>query len=567
VPRFACIVVPRFLVAALLRAEPELRGCPLVLCRPDGAGRAGAQRRTIPGPRSILAGISREAERLGVRVGMTVAQALVRHADLVVRPVDEHAARAAREAVLDVACSISPRVEPERTEVEGGKGFEEAAPDEAHASGSAVCLDVEGLGGLFVGGGAVAAAISARAERLGLDVGVAVADGKATARVAAGLAARRREAILVPPGGDADWLAPLPLAELAPVAAASGGRGTGASWSASYESFQRLGIRRIGDLARLPLREVGSRFGADGARLWRIAAGEDGTPLVPSSPALEFTEGVSLEYSLDSLEGLLFLLRGLLDRLIHRLAIHGLSCGGLRLILDLADRGRAERVVGVLAPTADVKALARLTRSVLESDPPREAIVGVRVVATPDRARPTQLDLFRPSGPSPERLATTLVRLAGLCGAEKVGRPIAPEGYRPEAFGVARFDPPSSSSTARAPECEESEDARGEPQEPLHSARAALRALRPPRRAQVFREGGVIAYVRAPGFGGRAVISGGPWRVETEWWSDRPCCRDYYDVQLSDGGIYRLYCELAPPKSRERTRTEPERWFVDGYYD
>ena len=68
-PRLACIVVPRFLVAALLRAEPELRGCPLVLCRPDVAGRAGAERRTVPGPRSILAGISREAERLGVRVG------------------------------------------------------------------------------------------------------------------------------------------------------------------------------------------------------------------------------------------------------------------------------------------------------------------------------------------------------------------------------------------------------------------------------------------------------------------------------------------------------------------
>lgn len=529
-PRFACAVVPRFSVAALLRAEPELRGCPLVICRPEG--NTAANDRT-PGPRSILVGVSREAEKRGVRTGMTVAQALVRHADLVLRPRDERAIGAAREALLDVAGSVSPRVESE---------------------GNAVYLDIDGLEKIFSSDGGIAAALSTRAERLGLAVGVGTAGSKTTARIAAGIAARKGEAILVPRGRDAAWLAPHPLSALTPVtepaALVAGARET---WPALQESFQRLGLRRLGDLARLPRGEVGSRFGKAGARLWRIAAGKESNALLPEAPPLEFTEGVSLEYSVESLEALLFLMRGLIDRLVQRLAVHGLSCSGLRVGLDLADGGHAERRVGVLAPTADVKALAILTRHALEAEPPHAAIVGVRAVAVADRPRPTQLDLFRPTGPSPERLATTLVRLAALCGSERVGRPVPPAGHRPEAFTVTSFDP-ASEERAHG-------DDGTEPELP-RSGRAALRAVRPPRRAQVFQEGGSIAYVRASGLGGRAVVSGGPWRIETEWWSERPCRRDYYDVQLSDGGIYRLYREIGTGRA-----SVGDQWFIDGCYD
>ena len=73
---------------------------------------------------------------------------------------------------------------------------------------------------------------------------------------------------------------------------------------------------------------------------------------------------------------------------------------------------------------------------------------------------------------------------------------------------------------------------------------------------------GRIVNVRAEGLGGRAVASGGPWRIETDWWGEIPCRRDYYDVQLSDGGVYRLYFEIGA--SRDPTAS---RWFIDGYYD
>jgi protein ImuB len=52
------------------------------------------------------------------------------------------------------------------------------------------------------------------------------------------------------------------------------------------------------------------------------------------------------------------------------------------------------------------------------------------------------------------------------------------------------------------------------------------------------------------------VSAAGPWRVQGEWWHDGAFARDYYDVQLSDGVLYRLYFDR-----------RQEGWFVDGLYD
>jgi hypothetical protein len=48
----------------------------------------------------------------------------------------------------------------------------------------------------------------------------------------------------------------------------------------------------------------------------------------------------------------------------------------------------------------------------------------------------------------------------------------------------------------------------------------------------------------------------GPWRLHGEWWGDACYARDYFDVELSDGGVYRIYRNLAD-----------ESWYLDGLYD
>jgi hypothetical protein len=51
-------------------------------------------------------------------------------------------------------------------------------------------------------------------------------------------------------------------------------------------------------------------------------------------------------------------------------------------------------------------------------------------------------------------------------------------------------------------------------------------------------------------------VAAGPWTLEDGWWSDAPAARDYWDVELDGGGLYRVY--------RDRSTA---RWYADGVYD
>ncbi len=59
-----------------------------------------------------------------------------------------------------------------------------------------------------------------------------------------------------------------------------------------------------------------------------------------------------------------------------------------------------------------------------------------------------------------------------------------------------------------------------------------------------------------PSIAGSVRVAAGPWSLEEGWWSDSPAERDYWDVELSDGGLYRIF--------RDR---RGESWFADGLYD
>ena len=86
--------------------------------------------------------------------------------------------------------------------------------------------------------------------------------------------------------------------------------------------------------------------------------------------------------------------------------------------------------------------------------------------------------------------------------------------------------------------------------------------------------------MRGEGLGGRVVGAAGPWRVVAEWWSEDGVARDYYDLELTDGGVYRCYRELdgppppaergaqsGSPAEREARSGSLDRWYLDGVYD
>lgn len=505
--RLACLSVPDFTLAALLRAEPDLCEVPVAVA--DG-----------PGPRARLLAVSSAAARCGVAAAITTAQAKAIAADLVVRQLSPDTLRAAQAALCDAAESFSPRVED--------------------AGGGIAYLDLEGLGSLCDSESQLANALAQRAMRLGLAAQVGVAGSK----VAAYLAACHGGGVtVIPPGEEWHFLAPVPIQRLEPSPELT-------------VTLQRWGIRCIGDLAALPVSAIGTRLGPEGVLLVRRARGEDDRPLVPRPLPLHFEEGLDLEYGIEALEPLLFVLRGLLDRLTTRLALRGCVCGDLRLSLRLATRGRDDRTVTVAAPSNEIKSLLALVRLQFEMHPPTAAIEALRVIALPERLRAAQLDLFRPHGPAPARLAVTLARLGAICGADRIGAPAVADTHRPDAYGLNREWLIADRASQKV---DQSLAIRHTPYAICDGSAViplALRAMRPPRVVEVFCERDRPEFVRGEEFAGRVVQAAGPWRVQGDWWSDGSYARDYYDAQLSDGCIYRLYCDL-----------ETRGWFVDGVYD
>lgn len=492
-PRIGCLLVPDLPVAAACRADPALLDLPLVLT--DG-----------PGTQARLVAVSRAARARGIRLGLTATQARAVAAGLVVRSRNLAAEHAAREALGDVAASLASRVE--RT------------PD------GTIFLDAAGARHLVGSEAGLATALVARAERVGLAARAAIADGMTVAR----LAARHGSGTeVVPPGMAIGFLAAFPVSSLEPP-------------PALRTTLERWGIRRLGELARLPEAEVATRLGPAGAALVRLARGGDERPLMPTAPAAEPEEGTLLDHPIDTAEPLLFVLRALLERLIDRLGLTAVGCTRVGLALRLDDGTHDVRTLELAAPTRDVKILLALLRQAIDARPPRAAITECRLHVRPQAVRTTQLGLFAPAGPAPERLATTLARLGILCGdGGRLGSPAVVDTHVPGRAATVPFEPPAAAGPpAGAPTVE----------------RLVIRALRPPLPVEVFHDRHAPAFVRGAGLGGRVVGLAGPWRVTTEWWAEVPVARDYYDLELSDGGIYRCFRDLRRAA-----------WFVDGVYD
>jgi protein ImuB len=497
--------VPQLALQAVLRREPELRGAAAALLGVEPAtGKARGKPRVLQ--------MTPEARRAGVALGMTAAQASAACPGVRLLAASAADLEAATGALADVGYAFAPRVEAELERV---------------------FFAVEDLGRLYpLGETAVAQAVQAQAARVGLEARVAIADTKGVARVAA----RARELAVVGEGaaGARAFLAPVPLTTLTED-------------EELRAAFRRWGTRTAGQLAALPPDAVTLRLGAAGAAVARLARGEDGgdEPFLPRLPEDALEEAVDLEYRVYEIEPLAFVLRGLVDRALARLAGRSLACAGLTVRLALDPRGLDVRSVPIAAPTRDSATLIQLLRLDLARRPPDAPVVGARLVALPARVRATQLDMLRPAGPAPDKLAATLARLAALVGPENVGAPVAPDTWREEAAGVGAY----AFSNAAAPTPAANDTA------------LAIRRLRPPQEIEVLVDRRGPVALRGRDTTARVLVAAGPYRASGEWWRDeggKPggFARAYWDVHASDGAVYRVHQD-------ERDG----RWFLDGYYD
>ncbi len=388
-----------------------------------------------------------------------------------------------------------------------------------------VLLDCRGLGRTWPQPEALGQALLDAGRGRGLDLGVALAWSRVVARI---LASAGTGLTIVPPGREAEALAPLPLTllRLAPE---------------RQDLFQRWGLHTLGELARLPLRGLSERLGEEGPRLIRLARGEDQEPMVPVLPPESFECSLDLDWPVEGLEPLSFLLARVLDTLTSSLVTRGRKAAALHLELRLVDGSRHLRSVKSAAASAEPRTWRTLLLLDLESHPPGDAIQAIVLRAEPTESRQVQFSLLDPAQPSPEKLAETLARLQEWTACGRGGSPVLLDTHRPDAFAMGTFAPGPFKD-------------RG-PTRSLPLARVVLRAYRPPRAARVTLRDGAPVFVVAPRVRGAVIDRAGPWRASGDWW-DVAWSREEWEVALSAGGVYRIYLD--------RLR---EQWFLSGELD
>jgi DNA polymerase-4 len=228
--------------------RPELRGRPVIVGgAEDEHGRAITNR-------GVVSAASYEVRRFGVHSAMPLAMAMRLCPQAVVVPVDFVAYRDKSAQVFAIARAVTPQVEP-------------LSLDEAY-------LDVTASRRRFGEPPEIAARLRDEIfAATGLHASFGVATTKVIAKVASDLR-KPRGFVVVPPGEEAAFLAPLPVRRLP---------GLG---PAAERALNGLGITTLGQLAALPIDVVRRRLGEHaGASLRQRAQGvDDSEVVVPGRP-------------------------------------------------------------------------------------------------------------------------------------------------------------------------------------------------------------------------------------------------------------------------------------------
>lgn len=179
-------------------------------------------------------------------------------------------------------------------------------------------------------------------------VGIGVADGRTASSVAARRASARPisgSVTVVPVGASPAFLAPHSVGWL---------RELGEVSADVVELFARLGVTTLGSLASLDAGDLVARFGADGARVHRLAAGTDGRPPATVDPPPEWCAEHVFEESVERLETVVFLAKRLADELVAGLSREGKVCARLLVVAETEHGERSERAwyrdAGLSAP-------------------------------------------------------------------------------------------------------------------------------------------------------------------------------------------------------------------------
>jgi len=601
---FACIYIPDFPVAAIVRAEPLLRD------------RAVAVLEGKP-PLVRVAALNDKARMLGMDVGMTKLQAAifaVPGEEGLTRTQSEPGKKASQIELSSQRAKVRPKLTAavlrQRSPVQE-ESSHAALLDVAHAftprvedtNPDRLLLDLDGLERLYGTAATMARELASRVGAMGLECNIGMAANPDAAMHAAfGFSG----ITVIPAGEEAKRLGVLPLPVLfdsfditcgGKVKPSAAAREREKLREQMLDTLEGWGVRDFRTLALLPDHALASRLGEAGTRLQQLARGTGIRTLALCEPAVHFEEVMELESAVETLEPLSFLLNRLLEQLCARLEARALAVQELKLHLQLephiadeqtttlqelaaagnslaslnrVDSNLYVRTLRLPVAMRDPKVFLKLLQLDLAAHPPGAPVCKLWIAAEPARPRSAQRGLFLPVTPEAEKLEITLARVTGVVGERRAGIARLLDTHRRDAFRMERFV--SQAELGNGNSSLTLSDMSEVP--PL-----ALRVFRPARQIRVQLAEGrpckLTALTRNADrdeLQGKILWSAGPWRSAGDWWAEKltpnnadegaqAWNREEWDIALAndDGNsvaLYRIYCEAGSGQ-----------WFADASYD
>jgi DNA polymerase IV len=336
-----------FYASVAQRDDPALRGAPLAV--------SGRSRR------AVVLTASYEARPFGVRSAMPLYRALELCPQLVVVPPNFTAYRECSQRVFAIFG-------------ENGRAVEGLSLDEAFVAAGDTLDDAIGF----------AERVRMRVrEEVGLTVSAGVATVKMVAKIASD--ANKPDGLtIVPPGTEADYLAPMPVGRL---------------WGIGPKTQPRLetaGVRTIGDVAVLGEARLYELFGRAGTFYRDLARGIDDREVDPSRERKSISTEETFEYDERDESRILALLRVQADELARDLQKQQLRGATVGVKIKKADHTVTGRQTSLAVATDDADAIHDAAvwcweRAGMQGLPIR--LLGTRVASlTEEKAR--ELKLF-----------------------------------------------------------------------------------------------------------------------------------------------------------------------------
>jgi DNA polymerase-4 len=372
-----------FYAAIEQRDRPELLGKPVIVGSDPKEGKG----------RGIVTTCSYEARKFGVHSAQPISHAWrLCPRGIYVRPDMAKYARVSA-SVMNILMEFTDQVE-------------QVSIDEAF-------MDVTGSIGLFGPGPEIARKIKARIRRdLHLTASVGVAANKFVAKVASDLE-KPDGLVVVEPGGEAAFLAPLPIGRLWGV-----GRKTEAR-------LRNLGCARIGQIAQIERSRLGAILGKNGEHLCQLARGIDDRPVVPEEGCKSIGHETTFDQDTKDADLIHDTLLELAENVARRLRASGVRARTIGIKFRDADFTTVTRRTSLAEPVDTAEKVfpiaLRLMSPLVRSGKPVR-LIGVYGSNLEMAAESEQLALFAPPRRKDRLLAAALDDIVRRYGRGAISR-------------------------------------------------------------------------------------------------------------------------------------------------